>query len=411
MTALDRFYNRYGNVVKRDTEGNPSIFVRHPKMKSSDFDAILPDHTHPAFIVNNREYDSILIGKYMDSELTPNGTRYSLPNAPVARGLSQMDSLARIRQAGSGFSGMTIADFGLFALLAQMFPDRMRKMQGNTNFGASSDYYGSSNGHVAAWARNTAVSAGDRRAFGGVEYKCLINHTTSDLLSPENAPHYWERLNRIGGVPDGTMINGQYTTTLTGSGPLSWNFFADVNLEADFIGIQSIVLQGVMFNGAELNILPNNDAASPSADLSINSTAWRAILPHANDNGYDLVAPNTPGTLKIANINNIVTWVARDIDDSEYQNQVFNTPLMDVVVDTVTIPYTPYVLYELGLLPLPGKYISGRYVIGTAKNSKRLLGFGSNPQRNGEAVGFIFWVGGYGTNTGFGTRSRFLEES
>ena len=47
----------YDNVVKYDAQGNPSIFVRFPKMKSSDLDASLPDHTHPAFIINGQEQD------------------------------------------------------------------------------------------------------------------------------------------------------------------------------------------------------------------------------------------------------------------------------------------------------------------------------------------------------------------
>ena len=52
-TSLELYAESMNNVVLRDANGNPSIFVRHPKQLSSEFDASLPEHVHPAFIVNN----------------------------------------------------------------------------------------------------------------------------------------------------------------------------------------------------------------------------------------------------------------------------------------------------------------------------------------------------------------------
>ena len=63
-SPLEFLARQYDNVVKYDANGNPSIFVRFPKMKSSDLDNSLPDHTHPAFIINGEEQDEILLGKY-----------------------------------------------------------------------------------------------------------------------------------------------------------------------------------------------------------------------------------------------------------------------------------------------------------------------------------------------------------
>ena len=411
-SLLDHFYARYGNYVFRDNEGNPSVYVRHHKMKSSDFDPILPAHTHPAFVFGENEDDDIYIGKYMSSSLTSGGTLLSLPNAEISHdAYTVVDAISKLRQAGDGFGGMTIADFGLLVLMAQAFPDKMAKMQGNTNFSSSGRYYGEQTGGLPTWNGNgLKMTAGKHYVHGGIEYKCLVTHTSSIDYSPENYPLYWEMIQRAGGVPDSTRHDTikSYKTTLTGSGPVSWNFLADERMEADLLGNANERLFGIMLNGAELNIIPNNDAALAETDLSSTSAAWRAILPHANDNGHDFVAPGTAGTLKLIKADGKATWVARAVEDSEYPSSTFGTKFDDVVVDTATIPYTPYILYELGLLPLPGKSIYGTYSIGTAKNTKRYVIYGTNALRSGESPAFSIWAGGYdNANNEAATRSRY----
>ena len=62
-SPLEFLAKKYGNVVKYDNEGNVAgIFVRFYKRKSSDLVAGLPEHTHPAFVINGVEQDSILLG-------------------------------------------------------------------------------------------------------------------------------------------------------------------------------------------------------------------------------------------------------------------------------------------------------------------------------------------------------------
>ena len=56
-SPLEFLAQKYGNVVKYDADGNPSVFVKFPKMKSSELNPALPDHTHPAFIINGVEQD------------------------------------------------------------------------------------------------------------------------------------------------------------------------------------------------------------------------------------------------------------------------------------------------------------------------------------------------------------------
>ena len=112
-SPLEFLARQYDNVVKYDAQGNPSIFVKFPKMKSKDLDSSLPDHTHPAFIVNGVEQDYILLGKYKAASLTGSGsdggTLYSLPNMPPAHTRSADQFLAQLRAFGGGVSGMTVA--------------------------------------------------------------------------------------------------------------------------------------------------------------------------------------------------------------------------------------------------------------------------------------------------------------
>ena len=63
--ALEYIAQKNGNVVRYDTDGNPSIYVPFKKCLSSDLDASLPAHVHPAFLVGSDELDEVLIGKYM----------------------------------------------------------------------------------------------------------------------------------------------------------------------------------------------------------------------------------------------------------------------------------------------------------------------------------------------------------
>ena len=97
----------------------------------------------------------------------------------------------------------------------------------------------------------------------------------------------------------------------------------------------------------ELQILENNNAADPDADLSASSAAWRAILPNTSDNGYTLVAPGTAGTLHWNWLNGHIT-LDTQCDDLTVgsKGESFST----VAVNTTRLPYVPSIVYELGLI-------------------------------------------------------------
>ena len=184
-SPLEFLAKKYGNVVKYDSEGNVAgIFVRFYKRKSSDLVAGLPEHTHPAFIINGVEQDSILLGKYKAGENgETDGPLVSMPNIMPARSMGADQMLARIKKAGTGITGMTVADYGFIKLLAQK---EGWVPKGNT-------YWGQSHKDGTAWKVNESVTINTERAYEGYVYKCLIAHTTTAELKPDIAPNYWQR--------------------------------------------------------------------------------------------------------------------------------------------------------------------------------------------------------------------------
>ncbi len=353
-SALEYYADMLGNIVLHDAKGNRSVFVRHPKQKSSEFDASLPEHTHPAFIVNNTEDPAILIGKYMSSELETDGTQYSIPNMPPKVDMEYDAFLTKMKAFGGSVTGMTIADHGLLVLIAHKAGFASH---GNNNYGA--DYRAGT-----GFSRNKSLAVGDKRIFQGWEYECLIAHTTSASLIPCDAPAYWKKLRRVGGTPvmSQVAIGNNYNgyNTLTGSGPMDWNMLNDASLEADIQGNAMEQVYGIRLVNCEIQILPNNNAADPDADLTADSSAWRAIKPHAGDDGYDLVAPGTEGTVHYTYANSKITL---DTVAPEFGNQYRETDFTDIAVNSTNMPYVPCILYELGLAPLPGTTVDGRVYI------------------------------------------------
>lgn len=353
-SPLEFLASQYDNVVKYDADGNPSIFVRFPKMKSSDLDASLPDHTHPAFIVNGVEQDEILLGKYMASSLTGSGsdggTLYSLPNMPPAHTRTADAFLTQLRAFGNGVSGMTVADRGFILLLAQ---------KNGWNPGGNSDY-----GHcykdVTRYELGKSVNVGDKRGYRGWLYECLQAHTTAVELYPDVSPLYWKKIKHIGGVEAYPTMHdsGQNNLilTLTGSGPLDWFLDGTPGSLCDVVGNQFEQDYGYRIVGNELQIIENNNAADPEADLSASSAAWKAILPNASDDGFTLVAPGTAGTLHWNWLNNKITL---DTVVPTYDNEYRGTNFKDLAVNSENLPYIPYIVRELGLFPTTGSTMKG----------------------------------------------------
>lgn len=357
-SPLEFLAKKYGNIVKYDNDGNVSgIFVKFPKMKSSDLVAGLPEHTHPAFIINGVEQDYILLGKYKGGDNgVANGAILSLPNINPIKSLGADQCLSRMKLAGNGITGMTVADYGFIKLLAQKHG---WVPKGNT-------YWGQSHKDATCWETGKTLAADTIRAYNGWLYKCLVGHTTSAELRPDLAPTYWEKQGQVGGISnDGTPDAAHQTghRTLNGTGPIDWYLGSDPANLCDIIGSSLEQQYGYRIVGMELQILENNNAADPTADLSASSAAWKAILPNLNDDGYTLVAPGTAGTLHWRWANSKIT-LDNTITDEEMDNQYRGCNFKDLLVNSTNVPYVPHILKELGLFPTgAGDNTEGYYYI------------------------------------------------
>ena len=373
---------KYGNIVKYDSAGNVAgIFVKFPKMKSSDLVAGLPEHTHPAFIINGVEQDYILLGKYKGGDNgVSGGAILSLPNINPIRSLGADQCLSRMKLAGSGITGMTCADYGFIKLLAQK--------NGWTPHGNTA--WGQAHQDATAWETGKTLTANTERAYNGYIYKCLQGHTTAAELRPDIAPTYWERGKYVGGISnDGTPDAAHQTgyRTLNGSGPLDWYLGSDPALLADIIGSSMEQQYGYRLYDCELQILENNNAADPDADLSASSAAWKAILPNAGDDGYTLVAPGTTGTLHW-NWTGSAIQLDTQCDDLTIgsKGQNFKT----LTAHATRLPYVPSIVKELGLFPTDANdNTEGYYYVNFTSGERFPRRGGGYPVASNAGLGYV----------------------
>ena len=403
-SPLEFLAKKYGNIVKYDAAGNVAgIFVKFPKMKSSDLVAGLPNHTHPAFIINGVEQDYILIGKYKGGENgVENGAILSLPNLMPIRYLGADQCLSRMKLAGTGITGMTCADGGFIKLLAQK---NGWVPHGNNNWGQ--DYR---DGTV--WSAGASVAKDAVRAYEGWLYTCLVAHTTAAELKPDIAPTYWKKGKQIGGISQDTGIDATKQTgyrTLNGSGPLDWYLGNDPGNLSDIIGSSLEQQYGYRIYDCELQILENNNAADPSADLSASSAAWKAILPNAGDDGYTLVAPGTTGTLHW-NWDAVNSKIILDTQCDDLTVGAKGQSFKTLTAHATRLPYVPSIVKELGLFPTDANDNTDGYYYVNFIAGERFPRRGGRYSNNSAAgLGYVDAGGDRGNpNTYYGCRSHSL---
>ena len=338
-----------GWVVKYAIDGTPSFFQPIYKCTSQSLDASLPNTTHPAFIINGVEVPRVLVGVYKGSEI--NGGIHSLPMAEPSHTQTHDAFLTKCRASGAGFTGKTVAISGLLLLMAKKY-SWAAGLRGNNNHG-----YDYRDGTL--WATGASLTAGNKRIFQGREFTCTVNHTSALDNKPDIAPHLWTRGKLIGGIPVPSLIstgepNG--LLTLTGSGPLSWALGGAVNGITDLNGNTGEQDFGYRIYDGEIQILPNNDAFDPTANLLAASPSWKAILPNAGDEGYTLVAPGTTGTMKW---NKSGTFPELDTVITERTTAEVARAFKDLTANATNVPYIPSILRELGIFPISGDQTQG----------------------------------------------------
>ncbi len=398
--TLEALAQQNGWVVKYASDGSPSIYFPIYKCKSNELDASLPDHTHPAFIVNGVEIPRRLIAVYKGGSFISAGQILSLPNMPPRVILGADELLARLKLAGSGFGPKTVADSGLLLLLA-----RKNNWVPKGNNCYLTDYRDGT-----PWEPAKTITVGLKRVLWGWEYEALTAHTSAVENRPDKSPANWKKGKFIGGIPVASQISDSVNNgynTLTGSGPASWRLDGTPSGIDDLVGNCFDQDYGYRIVGQELQILENNNAADPAADLGASSAAWKAILPHQGDNGHDLVAPGTAGTLHWTYQNSKITLdtVAQDPDD-----QSRSTAFAQLAVNATNVPYVPAILQELGLFP-----ISGDDTLGTVYHTfaaGELFPRRGGSYYNTSSTGLGSVSSGFArgrADAGFGGRGGFLE--
>lgn len=324
------------NTVLFDDKGMPSIMVKIPKFKISDVIVGGSETTHPAFIVDGVEKDFIYISKYQNTVIDDRA--YSLPMQDPKTYTTFDQAKQYSENKGKGWHLMTNAEWSAIALwcLKNGFMPR-----GNNNYGSD---------HSAAYEKG-------------------VQTTTSD---------------------------GKTNRVATGSGPVTWAHNGDSSGIYDLNGNVAEWVGGFRLNAGEIQIIPDNNAATTGTNQTASSPLWKGVTKTGN-----LVAPGSSGTLKYDTAAKLVETITGTPGQTSV---VFQNMSKDASIETV-----PEILKALGLFPAGAELGGDSFYIDN--RDERLACRGGNWSYTSNAG--VFYLYGYsprsGSNAHVGFRAAFVE--
>lgn len=240
------------NRIIFDDKEMPSVFVYVPKFRLCDVLSTDDTRIHPAFVVKGTEIDGFWCGKFQS--ICYNERAYSLPGEePYYWGFPH-EWTAYNRAKGGNFHEITNAEWAAIALWCHK---NGTEPYGNNDNGKDS--------------RESVYKA--------------VQKTTN---------------------------NGKTELVATGTGPVSWSHDGTLAGIWDLNGNKPEHCNGVRLVKGELQVLKDNDAAAPDADLSESSSAWKAIKANATSWSDIYLTPNgsgtTSGSVKLDYISNEWVW-------------------------------------------------------------------------------------------------------